>query len=187
VLLPCSCALALATVAPMSPRTLELTHIFRLNENLVAAACRFSNGVAIACTLAVLYAALRASSLASAAELSYGLCLATIGILVLLSYWTDGAQKARGAKGDFYARTIKMVYRGNAPGDSNNTVEQGGNDGGVSGTATAACRPAPVSNVSMEVPASLVPRPSSRLRLAQNLNLLPRVSRPFSRPVARAW
>ena len=174
----------------MSPRTLELTHIFRLNENLVAAACRFSNRVAIACTLAVLYAAQRASSLASTAELSYGLCLATIGLFVLVSYWTDDAQKARGGKGDFYSRTIKMVYRGNARGgDTTNTVEEGGSDGGVSGTATAACRPVPTSTVSMEVPASLAPRPCrpARLRLAQNLNLLPRLSRPFSHPVARAW
>jgi hypothetical protein len=173
----------------MSPRTLELTHIFRLNENLVAAACRFSNGVAVACTLAVLYAAQRASYLASAGELSYGLCLAAIGLLVLVSYWNNSAQKARGGKGDFYSRTIKMVYRGNAPGDSNSTVEEGGSDGGISGTATAACRPMPTSTTPMGVPTSLAPRPCrpARLRLAQNVNLLPRLSRPFSRPVARAW
>ena len=186
---PSSCALALATVSPMSPRTLQLTHIFRLNENLVAAACRFPNGAAVACTLAVLYAAQRASSLASAAELSYGLALVTIGLFVLVSYWTEGAQKARGAENDFYRRTIKMVYRGNATGDSNDAVERGRSDGGISGSATAAWRPVPTSSGPTDVPESLARRPwrPARSRPSQNGILHPCHSRPFSRPVARAW
>ena len=109
---PAICAMALATISPMSTRTLELTHIFRLNENLVAAAARFSNSVAAVCALAVLLAAQRAATVSSVAELSYGLGMIALGVWLLMSYWSEGARKARGGESDFYRRTTKMVYKG---------------------------------------------------------------------------
>ena len=200
-----SCALALATVSPMSPRTLELTHIFRLNENLVAAASRFSNGIAVACTLAVLIAAQRASSLASAAELSYGLCLVIVGVWALVSYWTESAQKSRNGESDFYKRTVKMVYKGSDQ-KNDRPAEKDGSDGGISGTATAAWKnPAtPTSEIASMAPlasfassmSSLSPastvaarhparRQGHRLRHKENFHA--RRCHPFNRQIARAW
>jgi hypothetical protein len=134
------CALALATVAPMSYRTLELTHVFRLNENLVAAASRYSVGVSVACTAAILLAAGRAATTASVAELSYGLAMVALCLWLVMSFWSERAQKARGSEGDFYRRTIKMVYKGTGVDKARSQVNDGLDDGPSSGTAAAAYR-----------------------------------------------
>ncbi len=144
------CALALATVSPMSYRTLELTHVFRLNENLVAAASRYSVGISVACTGAILLAARRAATTASVAELSYGMGMIALCLWLVMSFWSESAQKARagGEGGDFYKRTIKMVYKGAGAGAGTaggNPMASDGRDDGPpssppSGTATAAYR-----------------------------------------------
>ena len=144
------CALALATVSPMSYRTLELTHVFRLNENLVAAASRYSVGISVACTGAILLAARRAATTASVAELSYGMGMIALCLWLVMSFWSESAQKARagGEGGDFYKRTIKMVYKGAGAGTGTaggNPMASDGRDDGPSssppsGTATAAYR-----------------------------------------------
>lgn len=161
------CALALATVSPMSYRTLELAHVFRLNENLVAAASRYSVGISVACTGAILLAARRAATTASVAELSYGMGMIALCLWLVMSFWSESAQKARagGEGSDFYKRTIKMVYKGTGTGTGtaggNPMPSDGRNDGPPSsppsGTATAAYRRGEMPPTTRTVPASRRP------------------------------
>ena len=176
------CAMALATVSPMSFRTLDLTHVFRLNENLVAAASRYSIGVSVVCTAAVLFSAWRAATTASIAELSYGLAMTALGVWLLASFWSEGAQKARGGKGDFYRRTIKMVYKGKTDRVTE-TVGNGGpassssSSSGTLPTATMPVATRPVTTVPVLTPRR--PRVLYRRKSLRVLRLHP--TTPFQR------
>ncbi len=106
--IPAVSALALATISPMTPRSLELTHVFRLNENLVAATTRYSMYIASACALVFVLATQQALHDMSIIPLASALGLTALFIWLVGTYSSsDGASES-----DFYARTVKMVYKG---------------------------------------------------------------------------
>ena len=93
-------------MAPLSTHTLALSHIFRLNENLVAAISRQSNVLSISLSGAMLLAsrqALITSSLTPLIAVLLGTA-AIIGSLV----WYLSSDKPKSLE----ERTVKMVYQG---------------------------------------------------------------------------
>lgn len=118
--IPAISALALSTVSPMTSRSLELTHIFRLNENVVAAATRYSMYIAMACAPVFVLATHQALRDNSIIPLASALGLTAVFIWLIGAYSSiDGTSES-----DFYARTVKMVYKGPATGG---TRPNGGN------------------------------------------------------------
>lgn len=110
VSIPAIAALVLSTVSPMASRSLELTHIFRLNENLVAATSRYSMYIATACASVFLLATQQALRDNSITPLASAMGLTAVFIWFLATYSSNGGTSS--SESNFYARTVKMVYKG---------------------------------------------------------------------------
>jgi hypothetical protein len=104
------CALALATVSPLSSTSLEMTHVFRLNENLVAAMTRYSTYVSASCACLLLLGAGYAQATQSNVPMLSSIAAVAILIWFMTAYWS--IDKTNSQEPDFYKRTVKMVYRG---------------------------------------------------------------------------
>ena len=104
------CALALATISPLSSTSLEMTHIFRLNENLVAAITRYSSYVSASCACLLLVGAAYAQATQSNVPMLSSIAAVAIGIWFMVAYWSKETTNPQ--EPDFYKRTVKMVYRG---------------------------------------------------------------------------
>lgn len=100
-------AMALATASPLSSRCLELAHLFRLNENVVAATTRYSFRIAIPIACGVLFVAHQNSLQTLSVALALAPCI--LWFLFMLHSTDDGGSTA---ESDFYKRTIRMVYKG---------------------------------------------------------------------------
>ena len=102
--IPAISALALSTVSPMTSRSLELTHIFRLNENVVAAATRYSMYIAMACAPVFVLATHQALRDNSIIPLASALGLAAVFIWLIGAYSSiDGTSES-----DFYAFVLPV-------------------------------------------------------------------------------
>lgn len=99
-------SMALATGSPLPSRSLELAHLFRLNENLVAATTRYSFRVALPIACGLVFAANQASLLSLAVALAAAPCI--VWLFSILHVMDEGST----AESDFYKRTTRMVYKG---------------------------------------------------------------------------
>lgn len=132
-------ALALATVSPLSSRSLELAHIFRLNENLVAATSRYSTSIAAACAAVIVFAAHQAFHTSTCIPLASVIGMTALFMWLLSLYWAVEGLPSASSESEFYARTVKMVYKG--PKATSTEDTQGG------GTAASAMPRCPRSSL----------------------------------------